>query len=216
MIARIDNPGIAQPKFEEITGAAVVTFRVLVGETAGVSVGLEGRGEGRVEGRVKGRVSRRSFEPACWLPFGSSRCPRPRLPRPSARRLTVDPRRRTRGVGPGLVAQSGEHPMFAPAITAVVGGPLAGARSEVSRRCPSPQMSPRHKWTPVDSRGIQETRARQRHPGSKPVSQRNHAAATGYGFLATRVRFPPPPNAYCLNPLDLTFERFFLGLLRNR
>lgn len=38
-VARIDNPGIAQPKFEEITGAAVVTFRALVGETAGVAVG---------------------------------------------------------------------------------------------------------------------------------------------------------------------------------
>ena len=46
MIARIDNPGIAQPKFEEITGAAVVTFRVLVGETA----------EARVESKVESKV----------------------------------------------------------------------------------------------------------------------------------------------------------------
>ena len=33
------DAGIAQPKFEEIMGAALVTFRVLVGETAGVAAG---------------------------------------------------------------------------------------------------------------------------------------------------------------------------------
>ena len=35
------DAGIAQPKFEEITGAAVVTFRVRVGETAGAEVGAK-------------------------------------------------------------------------------------------------------------------------------------------------------------------------------
>lgn len=39
MTTRIDKLGIAQPKFEEITGGAVVTFRVRVGETVGAELG---------------------------------------------------------------------------------------------------------------------------------------------------------------------------------
>ena len=54
MIARIDNPGIAQPEFEEIIGAVVVTFRVLVAETAGVSVGS--KAGARVESKVESKV----------------------------------------------------------------------------------------------------------------------------------------------------------------
>lgn len=52
------DAGIAQPKFEEITGAAVVTFRVLVGETAGVVVGSKAgsRVESKVESRVESKV----------------------------------------------------------------------------------------------------------------------------------------------------------------
>ncbi len=60
VVAMCKEVGIARPKFEEITGAAVVTFRVGVGETAGPRAGskVESGVESKVEsaGDLRSRV----------------------------------------------------------------------------------------------------------------------------------------------------------------
>ncbi|MBI1822326.1 MAG: hypothetical protein HY036_02135 [Nitrospirae bacterium] len=53
VIAMCREAGISPPEFEEITGAAVVTFRVSVGTTGEVTVEVTGKSGGFLPGRVK-------------------------------------------------------------------------------------------------------------------------------------------------------------------
>jgi ATP-dependent DNA helicase RecG len=59
VVAMCQEAGIAPPEFEEITGAAVVTFRVRVGETAGPEVGskVESRPESQPESQPESSTS---------------------------------------------------------------------------------------------------------------------------------------------------------------
>ena len=79
----IDKPGIAPPELEEITGAAVVTFRVRVGETAGPEVGSKvGSGvESQPESRPESSTS------PVPVRFRSLEYPKYRLTQPGERAL---------------------------------------------------------------------------------------------------------------------------------